>query len=101
MSVMTAAAIFSTVAGIEAANEEKRLAKEAQAKADLAADEAERERLRVQADTRPDAETATGIDFGTSKSKTGEVGGFEEFVVQDTSTSGLKTSGTSGLGFSV
>ena len=93
---IAAAVVVSAAASLYSANEQSKAQKEAQKKRDKAA-QSERERLaKINADARPEEESAT-VSFG--KDDTGDAGGsYDDFLVQTTNTSKLGSSGGSGLG---
>lgn len=71
---------------------------EAQQRIDLANEEAEKERLRIARESKPQELAAKGIKLGGDTTKLGD--GFSEFITP-ASTTPTSTSGTSGLGFAV
>jgi len=100
------ATILSTLVGgglsLYQAEKQEDIAEEEQRKREKAAADAKAETERIARETRPEGETATGIQFGTGD--IGEdVGSTEEFLVPRTSALGTATgaSGRSGLGFTV
>ena len=103
MSILTAAVIGSAIVGsgtsFYMAEEQKKAQEDANRKAEEAAAEAEAERLRIAQDTRPDGQTAQGIQYGADGST--EIGSTQDFLVERQKTDTLGTSGLSGLGFAV
>lgn len=100
------ATILSTVVGgglsLYQSGRQEDIAEEDQKKRDKAAAEAKAETERIARETRPEGETATGIEFGTGD-RGGPTGSTEDFLVPKTSALGAATgsSGRSGLGFTV
>lgn len=103
-SEVIAAAVISSIVGagssMYAADEQRKAQEEAEKRAAEAREAAEREKIRIARETRPEAKSAEGIKYGIQDDN--GTGSFEDFLVKkDTvqKTSGLKTTGLSGLGY--
>ncbi len=99
---ISAAVITSAVIGAGAslysANEQSKAQKEAQKKRDIMKMQEQERMKKIQADARPEEESAT-VEFGGGD--TGDAGGsYDDFLISATSTSKLGSSGGSGLGSS-
>ena len=103
MGVLTAAVIGSALIGAGSsfymAEEQKKAQEDANRKTEEAARAAEAERLRIAQDTRPDGQSAQGIQYGADGDM--DIGSTQDFLVEKKKTDTLGTSGMSGLGFAV
>lgn len=104
MGITTAAVIGSALVGAGAsyyqAEEQKKAAEEQQRRLEAEETRQRLEAERIARETRPEGETiGSAIKFGTM----GDTTATSDFLVPrqtlDTSSSGLKTTGSSGLGF--
>ena len=99
----TAAIVFSSIlatgSSIHASSEQKKIADEAAARAENERLLAEKEAERIARETKPEELGAEGVKLGLDD---GTSGSFEDFLQPKTTakTSGLNSSGFSGLGFS-
>lgn len=97
-AAIVASSLISTGVGMYQAEEQKSAAEEAAAKAEAERRRQEEEALRISRDTRPEAQSATGISYGVDTGETDK----SDFLVRKTikpKSSSLGTSGTSGLGY--
>ena len=98
-------AVISAVAGAatadRASRKQEQMQRDAQAKADEAERKAQDEANRILADTRPEGETAEGIEFGSITEEEGAFSDFMQGSISTPSTSGLKATGRAGLGFAL
>lgn len=97
-AAVLASAFIGATSSAYQASQQKKLAEEAQQKAEEARKREEAKALKIAQDTRPEAQVISGIDFGVS----GDAGSTSDFLVKKKTSfkgSGVKATGTSGLGY--
>ena len=96
--LIVASAILSAGTSMYASNEQKKAQEKAQARLLESERAAEEERKRIAEATKPEEESASGIEFGSGD---GEISSTADFLIDKPDVSKLGTTGGSGLGFAV
>ena len=99
-TAVIAAAVIGAASSAYAGEQQKKAAESERKRLQAAKKVEEAEAKRIASEARPDEESIEGVVYGSGDRETESVTDFLQPKLQST-TSGLKSTGTSGLGFSV